>query len=45
MLYFVDFQSFVEFVCEMSPVMFFAVFAMNCIFGIFADLDNFGGDN
>lgn len=45
MLYFVDFQSFVEFVCETSPVMFFAVLVLNCLFGMFEDLDNPGGDN
>lgn len=45
MLYFVDFQSFVEFVCETSPLIVFTVFVMNCAFGIFSDMCNPGGDD
>lgn len=43
MLYFTDFQVLIEFTCTFSPVMFVAVYIINILFGIFSDMDNFGG--
>lgn len=44
MFYFTDFQCVIEFSCSASPVIFLAVFIINILFGIFSDMENFGGD-
>lgn len=42
-VYFVTLQDLIQFCCNYAPVLFLSVFVINCLFGIFSDMSNFGG--